>query len=101
VSANHSPAERAAIARRASLLTIAINIALTIARVVAGFLAGSTAVLADGANSATDICAGRPGPRQPVPGTADPGGALVWLPPLALWYYREKSPLAAGCRSVR
>lgn len=45
------------IARRASLLTILINLALTIARIVAGLSSGSTAVLADAANSATDILA--------------------------------------------
>lgn len=49
--------ERAGIARRASLLTIGINFALTIIRVIAGLGAGSTAVLADAANSATDIFA--------------------------------------------
>lgn len=39
------------------MLTILINLALTVARVIAGFASGSTAVLADAANSATDIFA--------------------------------------------
>lgn len=42
---------------RAGLLTIAVNLCLTVARAAAGFLAGSTAVLADAANSGTDILA--------------------------------------------
>jgi len=42
---------------RAGLLTIAVNLTLTLARGIAGFLAGSTAVLADAANSGTDILA--------------------------------------------
>lgn len=42
---------------RAGLLTIAVNVNLTVARGIAGFLAGSTAVLADAANSGTDILA--------------------------------------------
>ncbi|HLO02546.1 MAG TPA: cation diffusion facilitator family transporter [Symbiobacteriaceae bacterium] len=57
MSANLAPAERAAIARRASLLTILINVVLTVARVIAGLASGSTAVLADAANSGTDIFA--------------------------------------------
>lgn len=42
---------------RAGLLTIVVNVLLTVARGVAGLLAGSTAVLADAANSGTDILA--------------------------------------------
>jgi cation diffusion facilitator family transporter len=57
VSGNLSPTERAAIARRASLITISINVILTVARGLVGFLAGSSAVLADAANSGADIFA--------------------------------------------
>jgi cation diffusion facilitator family transporter len=57
VSGNLSPVERAAIARRASLVTIFINIALTVGRVVVGMASGSAAVLADSANSGSDIFA--------------------------------------------
>ncbi|HYF92743.1 MAG TPA: cation diffusion facilitator family transporter [Symbiobacteriaceae bacterium] len=42
---------------RAGVLTIAVNIILTLTRGAAGFLSGSTAVLADAANSGTDILA--------------------------------------------
>ncbi len=42
---------------RAGVLTIGLNVALTVARGAAGFLSGSTAVLADAANSGTDILA--------------------------------------------
>lgn len=42
---------------RAGWLTIAVNLSLTVARGIAGFLAGSAAVLADAANSGTDILA--------------------------------------------
>ncbi|MFZ5818111.1 MAG: cation diffusion facilitator family transporter, partial [Bacillota bacterium] len=42
---------------RASLVTIAVNVVLTLLRGVAGWLSGSTAVLADAANSGTDILA--------------------------------------------
>lgn len=57
MAGNLSPAERAAIARRASLLTILINVVLTIARGLIGILSGSSAVLADAANSGADIFA--------------------------------------------
>jgi cation diffusion facilitator family transporter len=57
VSGQLRSAERAALARRASLWTICINLAITVARAMAGYLAGSTAVMADAANSATDIFA--------------------------------------------
>lgn len=43
--------------QRAGLLTIAVNLGLTAARAAAGFLSGSTAVLADAANSGTDVLA--------------------------------------------
>ncbi|MFZ5825428.1 MAG: cation diffusion facilitator family transporter [Bacillota bacterium] len=42
---------------RAGTLTIGVNVVLTAARAVAGLVAGSTAVLADAANSGTDILA--------------------------------------------
>jgi cation diffusion facilitator family transporter len=57
VAANLSLTERVAIARRASLLTISVNVVLTVARGLVGFLAGSSAVLADAANSGADIFA--------------------------------------------
>lgn len=52
-----SSAERQRLVTRASLLTIAANVTLTLARGAAGWLSGSTAVLADAANSGTDIFA--------------------------------------------
>lgn len=42
---------------RAGTITIGVNVALTLARGAAGYLSGSTAVLADAANSGTDILA--------------------------------------------
>ncbi|MBP2019654.1 cation diffusion facilitator family transporter [Symbiobacterium terraclitae] len=42
---------------RAGALTILVNLTLTVARGAAAFLSGSTAVLADAANSGTDILA--------------------------------------------
>ncbi|HYG58522.1 MAG TPA: cation diffusion facilitator family transporter, partial [Symbiobacteriaceae bacterium] len=42
---------------RAGFLTITVNLFLTLARGAAGWLSGSTAVLADAANSGTDILA--------------------------------------------
>lgn len=56
-SAVLSSADRQRLVTRASLLTISINVTLTLARGAAGWLAGSTAVLADAANSGTDIFA--------------------------------------------
>lgn len=49
--------ERQRAIHRAGMLTIGLNLALTVARGTAGFLSGSTAVLADAANSGTDILA--------------------------------------------
>ncbi len=42
---------------RAGMITIGVNVALTLARGAAGLMSGSTAVLADAANSGTDILA--------------------------------------------
>jgi cation diffusion facilitator family transporter len=50
-------ADRQRLIARAGVITIVINIALTAVRVMAGLLSGSTAVLADAANSGTDILA--------------------------------------------
>ncbi|MDF2628491.1 MAG: cation efflux system protein [Symbiobacteriaceae bacterium] len=52
-----STADRQRLVTRASLLTISVNVTLTLARGAAGWLSGSTAVLADAANSGTDILA--------------------------------------------
>ena len=49
--------ERARLTNRAGLLTIGVNVTLTVVRALAAFTAGSTAVLADAANSGTDILA--------------------------------------------
>lgn len=49
--------ERRRLINRAGYLTIGINVTLTLARGAAGWLSGSTAVLADAANSGTDILA--------------------------------------------
>jgi cation diffusion facilitator family transporter len=53
---NHD-AERTRLLARAGAVTLAVNLVLTAARTAAGFLADSTAVLADAANSGTDIFA--------------------------------------------
>jgi cation diffusion facilitator family transporter len=47
--------DRQRLIARVGLIAIAINIGLTVARVLAGLEAGSTAVLADAVNSGTDI----------------------------------------------
>lgn len=52
-----SAAERQRLVNRAGALTITINVILTLTRGAAAFLSGSTAVLADAANSGTDILA--------------------------------------------
>lgn len=52
-----SSEERQRLINRAGVTTIAVNVTLTLARGVAAYLAGSTAVLADAANSGTDILA--------------------------------------------
>ena len=49
--------ERQRLINRAGLITISLNVVLTLARALAGYLSGSTAVLADAANSGTDILA--------------------------------------------
>jgi len=49
--------ERQRLINRAGAMTIAVNLTLTLARGVAAYLAGSSAVLADAANSGTDILA--------------------------------------------
>lgn len=49
--------ERQRLINRAGLITISINMVLTLARALSGYLSGSTAVLADAANSGTDILA--------------------------------------------
>jgi cation diffusion facilitator family transporter len=49
--------ERQRLINRAGYITLAINVTLTVARGLAGYLSGSTAVLADAANSGTDILA--------------------------------------------
>lgn len=50
-------AEREALVSRAAMITIGINILVTLARALAGWQSGSTAVLADAANSGTDVLA--------------------------------------------
>ncbi|HWI61040.1 MAG TPA: cation diffusion facilitator family transporter [Symbiobacteriaceae bacterium] len=49
--------ERQRMVNRAGMLTISINVILTLARGAAALISGSTAVLADAANSGTDILA--------------------------------------------
>lgn len=53
----HSADERQRLVNRAGLVTIGTNVALTVARAGAALATGSTAVLADSANSGTDILA--------------------------------------------
>lgn len=50
-------AQREAQVSRAAMITIGTNILVTIARALAGWSSGSTAVLADAANSGTDVLA--------------------------------------------
>lgn len=52
-----SAQDRQRLVARAGLLTIGVNVALTLVRAAAGYLSGSTAVLADAANSGSDILA--------------------------------------------
>lgn len=52
-----STAQRQRLVNRAGLITIAVNLVLTVARAAAGLASGSSAVLADAANSGTDIFA--------------------------------------------
>lgn len=47
--------ERRRLTLRAGVLTIGVNVTLTIVRVIVGLVAGSTAVIADAVNSGTDI----------------------------------------------
>lgn len=47
--------DRQRLVGRVGLITIAVNVGLTVARALAGLEAGSTAVLADAVNSGTDI----------------------------------------------
>lgn len=49
--------EREALVSRAAMITIGTNILVTLARALAGWYSGSTAVLADAANSGTDVLA--------------------------------------------
>jgi cation diffusion facilitator family transporter len=49
--------ERQRLINRAGAITIGINVILTLARAAAGFISGSTAVMADAANSGSDIFA--------------------------------------------
>jgi len=51
------PKQRQGLIMRAGAVTIASNVVITLARAMAGALTGSTAVLADAANSGTDVAA--------------------------------------------
>jgi cation diffusion facilitator family transporter len=57
VSQTLQPDQRQRLVSRAGLITISINVVLTVLRAIAGLASGSTAVLADAANSGTDIFA--------------------------------------------
>lgn len=73
---------------QASVVTISVNVGLTLARAAAGLIAGSTAVLADAANSGTDI----------VASLAVLGGTrIAALPPDAdhLYGHEKAEPVAA------
>ena len=51
----HTPAERTAAASRSTWVSVAVNIALTIAQISAGILSRSQALIADGIHSLSDL----------------------------------------------
>jgi cation diffusion facilitator family transporter len=53
----HSPAERAAAASRSTWVSVGVNLLLTIAQIVAGVLAKSQGLIADGIHSLSDLVA--------------------------------------------
>ncbi|HEY9191381.1 MAG TPA: cation diffusion facilitator family transporter [Methyloversatilis sp.] len=53
----HSPAERAAAASRSTWVSVAVNLLLTVAQIVAGILSRSQGLVADGIHSLSDLVA--------------------------------------------
>src|SRR5690349_10160349 len=53
----HSPAERAAAASRSTWISVAVNLCLTLAQVLAGIVSGSQGLVADGVHSLSDLIA--------------------------------------------
>jgi cation diffusion facilitator family transporter len=53
----HSPAERAAAAARSTWVSVAVNLVLTLVQIVAGLLARSQGLVADGIHSLSDLVA--------------------------------------------
>ncbi len=53
----HTPAERAAVARRSTLVSVAVNVGLSTGQIAVGLLAASQGLIADGVHSLSDLVA--------------------------------------------